>query len=119
MLRTGFSFTLTPKWRIDGLRLNERAADVVIADQPHAQRNARRFGVPHRGAHAGIGHRHDDVGVDRLLAGQHPAELGPHFVDAPAEDVAVGPGEVHVFEDAVRERRGRKRLDRSHAIAPK
>ena len=39
-------------------------------------------------------------------------ELGAHLVDAAAEDVAVGPREVDVLEDAVRERRRRERLDR-------
>ena len=62
----------------------------------------------HRRADAGVGHRHDDVGVDRLLAREHAAEVRPHLVDALAEHVAVGPREVHVLEDAVRERRRRE-----------
>ena len=93
------------------LRLDERAPDVVIADQPHAKRDARFLREPHRRAHAGVGHRHDDVGGHRLLSREHATELGADLVDAPAEHVAVRPREVHVLEDAVRQRRGGKRLD--------
>ena len=42
--------------------------------------------------------------------------FGAHLVHALAEHVAVGPREVHVLEDAVRERRGRKRLERPQPV---
>ena len=73
------------------------------------------LGEADRRADAGVGDRHDDVGVDRRLARQDAAEIGAHLVDAPAEDVAVGPREVDVLEDAVRQRRRRKRLDATAA----
>ena len=44
----------------------------------------------------------------RLLAREHPAEIRADFVDALAEHVAVGPREVDVLEDAVRQRRRRE-----------
>ena len=46
------------------LRLDERAADVVVADQAHLHRQPGLLGVADRRAHAGVGNRHDDVGVD-------------------------------------------------------
>ena len=75
MLRTGFSFTLHAEVADRRLRLDERAADVVIADQAHPQRDAGFLGESHRRAHAGVGNRHDDIGVDRLLARQDAAQI--------------------------------------------
>ena len=97
------------------LRLDERAADVVVADEAHLHRDARRLGEAGRRAHAGVGNRHDDVGVDRRLAREDAAELGADLVHALAEHVAVGPREVDVLEHAVRERRRRERLQRAQA----
>ena len=94
------------------LRLDEGAADVVVADQAEPHRDARLLGVADRGADARVGDRHDDVGVDGRLARQLPAELGADLVDAAAEHVAVGAREVDVLEDAVRERLRRERLER-------
>ena len=97
-------------------RLDERAADIVIADQPEAQRNLGLFRIANRRADTRVGNRHDHVGVDAGFARQLAAEIGAHFVDALAEHFAVGPREIHVLEDAVRQRRVRERLDRSQAM---
>ena len=94
------------------LRLDERPADVVVADQPHLHRQARLLREADRRADARVGDGHDDIGGDRRLARQDAAEIGADLVHAAAEDIAVGPGEVHVLEDAVRERLRRERLDR-------
>ena len=51
-------------------RLDEGAADIVVADDAELVRDARRLRVADRRRHAGIGHRHDDVGVGRGLAGE-------------------------------------------------
>ena len=56
------------------------------------------------------------VRVDAGFPGQLAAKVGAHFVDALAEHVAVGPREIDVFEDAMRQRRCRKRLDRSQSV---
>ena len=69
--RCALSFTFTPKWRIGVLRLDERAADVVIADQPEVERQPGLLGVAERGRHAGVGHRDDEVG--RRPAARAPA----------------------------------------------
>src|SRR5207244_3615708 len=44
------------------------------------------------------------------------SEIGPDLVYALAKHVAVGPREIYVLEDAVRERRRRERLDRPHPL---
>ena len=41
---------LDPEMSNRGLRLDERAADVMIADEPHPQRNVRFVRIAHRGA---------------------------------------------------------------------
>ena len=100
----------------DGLlRLDERPADVVIADQAESQRNARCLAVADRRAHARVGDRHHDVGFNRRLGGEDSAEVGAHLVDAAAEHVAVGPGEIDVLEYAVRQLRRRIGPDRPQA----
>ena len=98
------------------LRLDEGAPDVVITNQSHPQRHARGLGEAHRRAHARVRHRHDNVGVDRLFAREHAPELGADLVDASAEHVAVRTREIHVLEDAVGQRRRRKRLDRPDPV---
>ena len=103
MLRTGLSFTRTPKWRIDCCGWMNVRPDVVVADEPHPHRDAALLGEADGGADARVGNRHDDVGLDRGLTRQRPAEVRADLVDAPAEDVAVGPREVDVLEHAVRQ----------------
>ena len=51
-------------------RLDEGAADIVIADDAKLVGNARLLGVSDRGRHAGIGDRHDDIGRGGSLARQ-------------------------------------------------
>src|SRR5271168_4050031 len=75
----------------NGLRwLDKRAADVMIADQAHAERDFRFERVADGGGNAGIGDGHDDIGVDRMFLRQEAAEGFAAFVDAAAENDAVG-----------------------------
>ena len=74
MLLTGFSLTLTPKWRIGLRRFDERAADVVIADEAEAKRNVRLFRIADGGADTGVGNRHDHVGRNAGLSRQGASE---------------------------------------------
>src|SRR5438094_1209282 len=82
--------------------LDERPRDVAVLDeavvlrQPGRPRHAARRRV------AGVGHRDDEVGVDRRLAPQdlaHPPARGLQDV---AAHPRVGPREVDVLEDAER-----------------
>ena len=88
----------------------------MIADQAEPQRDLRLFRIADRGAHAGVGNRHDHIGVDAGLARQLAAQVGAHFVDALAEHFAIRPCEVDVLENAMRQLRIRKRLDRTQAV---
>ena len=80
--------------------LEEGAADVVVADEGVAVGDAAGFGVAHRGPVAGVGDRNNEVGGDGMFAGERAAEVGADLGDVAAHDVAVGPGKVHVLEDA-------------------
>src|SRR5262249_12567910 len=93
------------------LRLDECASDVMVANEPHSHRDARRLGVADGGADAGVGNRHDDIGLNRGLARERTSKLRPHLVDALAKYVAIRTREVHVFEDALRLPRRTERLD--------
>src|SRR2546427_3946143 len=83
------------------LRLDERPPDIMISNQAHAHRHAALFGEADGGTHARIGNRHDDVGIHRSFPGKPPSEVGSDFIDAFAEDIAVGPREIDVLEDAL------------------
>ena len=97
------------------LRLDEGAADVVVADQGEVQRDAGLLGVADGGGHAGVGDRGHQVGVHVALAGELAAQLLAVLVDAVAVDVAVGPGEVDGLEDAPGGRDLREGSERLHA----
>src|ERR1700722_4101662 len=86
----------------DGLRwLDERAADVVIANQAHAKRNFRFQCVADGGGHAGIRNRHDDVGVNGMFAREKAAEGFAAFVDAATKNNAVRAREIDMLENAL------------------
>ena len=72
----------------------------------------RGCGVADRRGHAGIGHRHDHVGVDGIFARQLRAHRLAHVIDRAAMDDGIGPGEIDIFEDA-----GACRLRREGLVA--
>ena len=96
-------------------RLDEGAADVMVADDAELERHAAGGGVAERRGHAGIGHRHDDVGVGRRFPRQLRAHRLARVVDRAAVHDRVGPGEIDVFEDARPHRLRRERLQAPHA----
>ncbi len=91
---------LHPKIAHPLLRLNERAPHVVVADEPEVEGDPTLRRVSQGRRHAGVGNRHDQVGVDRRLARQAASHLLPAGLHPAAKDPAVGPGEVHMLEDA-------------------
>src|SRR5204863_2365310 len=99
-------------------RLDERAPDVVVADEAHLVRQPGLLGVADRRRYPRVRHRDDDVRGHGRLARELTAELLPYLVDVAAEDAAVGTGEVDVLEDAVvalGAREGPHRLDAPRA----
>src|SRR5207248_3131040 len=65
----------------DRLRgLDEGTPDVAVLDQPGPVRAAGLLGVADRGGRAGLGYRDHQVGLDRVLGGQPPADRHPGLV---------------------------------------
>src|SRR6185437_15872826 len=81
-------------------RLDEGAADIVVADDAELEGQAALRGVAQGRGHAGIGDGHDDVGGHMALARELHADPLPRLVDIVAVDDAVGPREIDVLEDA-------------------
>src|ERR1700720_3639402 len=91
-------------------RLNEGAADIVIADDAEFERHTRLPGVTERGRHAGIRHRDHHVDLGMAFA----RELGPEcladLVHRSSADDRIRPREIDVFENAGPRRFRRERL---------
>ena len=68
-----------PSWRMVWRRLDEGAPDVGVLDQALPVRDAGLLRVPDRRRRAGLGHRDDQVGLDRVLArpAGGPSRPGP------------------------------------------
>ena len=81
-------------------RLDEGAADVVIADDPHFKGDAGGRGIAQGGVGAGVGEGHHQVGLQGVFPGHGGAQAFAHQVNGLPVDQAVRPGEIDVFEDA-------------------
>src|SRR5882762_5679693 len=84
-------------------RLDEGAADVMIANQAHAEGNFRFKRVADSCRHAGIWHGNDNVGVDRMFLCEEAAEHLAAFVYGAAKNNAVRAGEIDMLENALLE----------------
>ena len=83
------------------LGLDECPANIVIADEAHLVAGSGLLRVTQRRARSRVGNRDDDVGTDRMLAGELAAQRLAHGVDVAAPQHGVGAREVHVLEHAV------------------
>src|SRR5579859_6924506 len=63
-----------------------------------------------------MGHGNDQIRIYARFACQLPSQLFAAGLHRPAEDDAIGPREVDVFEDATRLRRGRGVKTRTDAF---
>src|ERR1700754_2631554 len=91
-------------------RLNEGAADIVVADDAEFERYPGMLAVADRGGHAGIRHRHHDVDLDMAFTRELRAEGLAHFIDRPPADDGIRPREIDIFEDAGPRRLRQERL---------
>src|SRR5258708_5880351 len=82
-------------------RLDERAAYVMVADEPESKLQARFRRVADSRGDSGVGNRHNDVSVCRALARELLTHLVTALVNRAAEHDRVRSREVNVFEDAV------------------
>ena len=89
------------------LRLDERAVDVAVLDQPLAERDPGRAREADRGRRARVGDRQHEVGLGGRLGGEPLAHPHPGPVHLDAVEPGVGPGEVEELEDAERAARRR------------
>ena len=84
----------------------------MIANQPHAERNARLHCVANRRGHAGVRHRYNQIRVHRMLARQLPPQRFAAVIHAASENRAVRPREVHMLKNAELVRLFRREMDR-------
>ncbi len=85
----------------------------MAAHQPHLERDSRFFRITERRGRARIRHRHDDIRDCRRFARERPPMLLADLIHVAAVNLAVGPREIHVLEDASLGRRVRERTHRS------
>ncbi len=97
-------------------RLDEGAPDIVVADNAELERDAAFLRVPHRGRHARIGHRHDQVRGHAGFAGEFRPDRFARRIDGGPLDHGIGTGEVDVLEDAEPLALAPERLDAAHAL---
>ena len=98
------------------LRLDEGAADVVVADEAEVEGDAALCGIAERSGDAGVGHGHDEVGGHAGFARELAAHLLAALLHPAAEDAAVRAGEVDVLEDAAGLRKAGGVLARGDAV---
>ena len=79
---------------------NKRAADILVADDPHRIGNPRLQAIPDGSGGAGIRHRADQIGINRGLFGQFAADRLARFIDRPATQNRIRAAEIHMFKDA-------------------
>src|SRR5690606_28258945 len=81
-------------------RFDEGTSDVVVSDDRLPIIDAGLCRISDRRRNARIGHRHDDVRLDRMFERELLAHLMPRFVHRLAEDDRIRPREIDVFERA-------------------
>ena len=96
-------------------RLDKGAPDIMVADDPELERQPRFGGKAERRRNARIGHRHDDISIDRGFARQLATNALPRLVDAVAFEHAVGARKINVLKDAKPLWHVVERLDAAHA----
>ena len=98
------------------LRLDEGAAHIVIADQAEAERNPALRRISEGRRHAGVRHGHDQICRHAGFARKLAAHLVAALLHPAAVDSAVGPGKVHMLENAARLRNAASHIAAGHAV---
>ena len=98
-------------------RLNEGAADIVVANEARFKRPPDGFGESERRRHAGVGHRGDHIDIGGRLLRENAPQIFTDIVDGASFDKAVGAREIDIFEGAnPRRRRLLRREVGMHAV---
>jgi hypothetical protein len=98
------------------LRLNKRASNIMIADEPCIKGDAGFLRIPQGRWNAGVRDGNDHIGLYRSLTGQLPAKRLADEVHIVAKDVAVRTRKIDQLEDALTgrcERKWKVRLEAS------
>jgi hypothetical protein len=82
----------------------------VVPNQPNLEADARLLGETKARRIARVRHGTDDIGVDRVVPGEHNAQLPTNLVDVFPEHLAVRTREVNELKDTFRLRLLLKRL---------
>ena len=98
--RMGLSFMRMPQLAQVVVGLDEGAVHVAVLHEPFGVGDAALARVADGGRDAGVGHRDDEVGVDRRLHGQVAAHLEAAVGERAAVQPGVGAREVDELEDA-------------------
>ena len=91
-------------------RLNEGAADIVVADNAELERHPGELAVTDRSGDSGIRHRHHDIDVHMAFTRKLRSKGFADLVDGAPADDGIGPREIDVFEDARPRRHAREGL---------
>ncbi len=97
-------------------RFDKCTADVVVADEAEAERDAGLFSVAERGGNAGVGHGHDDIGSHAGLARELAAHLVARLLHPAAEDARVGARKIDMLENTTRLRNTARVLAAGDAV---
>jgi hypothetical protein len=98
---TAAYFMRAPKSRMDCLGSIKVRPFIVASDEAHLKRQFGLLGVAHGGHRRGIRHGHNDIGLGRGFPGQLAAQFSTDFIDAFSKDMAVGPGKIDEFKNAM------------------
>ena len=96
--------------------LDERAADIVVADNAEFERLVRLLGITKAAWVSAVRHGAHHVGVDIVLNGELAAQLFAHGVHIEAVHSGVRSGEVKELEHAGSGSFGRERLVALHTV---
>ena len=89
-------------------RLDERAPDVAVLDEPVVVREAADACVTDGRGNRGVGYGDNDIRVDHRLAGELLAEALAHLVHVHLAPLGIGPREIDELERAPSRNRGGK-----------
>src|SRR5690606_35582115 len=81
-------------------RLDEGATDIVRTDDAELERDARLLRIADRRRHTAVGHRYDQIRLDRRFAGQFDADLLARFIYRAIVEHRIRAAEIDVLEDA-------------------
>jgi hypothetical protein len=88
--------------------MNERAADVVIANQSQLERDAAFLRVAERRGIRRIRHAENTIRIHTMFAGQLSPERAPRAVNRYTPDLGIRAGKINQLEDARRNFAGRR-----------